>query len=145
MCICEHTPWFSGERCLFRGCMWTLPGPLTSGVLSPCFFWVKMSISSNILTWLKGMGEDPIGSVKWRIVTMLWNEMACASAFACSLRLARESRFLSAYLLRQKQCWCLLLPLRSLWRSGEMPHSTTERLCRLLFSLRPLTTVGFGF
>lgn len=51
--------------------------PLTFGILSPRFFWIKMSISSNTLAWLKGMGKDSIGSIKWRIVTMVWNEMVC--------------------------------------------------------------------
>lgn len=51
--------------------------PLTLVILSPRFFWIKMSISSNTRAGLKGMGKDSIGSIKWRIVTMVWNEMVC--------------------------------------------------------------------
>lgn len=46
-------------------------GPLTVGILSPCFFRIKMSISSNTQAGLIGMGKDSIGSIEWRIVTMV--------------------------------------------------------------------------
>lgn len=50
-----------------------------------------MSISSNTLTWLKGMGKDSIGSIKWRIVTMNWNKTIWIRPLP-SLMLVRESK-----------------------------------------------------
>lgn len=50
-----------------------------------------MNISSNTWAWLKGMSKDSIGSVKWRIVPMIWNKTICIR-YLPSLSLARESK-----------------------------------------------------
>lgn len=50
-----------------------------------------MNISSNTWAWLKGMSKDSIGSIKWRIVTMIWNKTICIR-YLPSLSLARENK-----------------------------------------------------
>lgn len=44
---------------------------VTAGIHGPYFIFIEVRISSNTLAWLEGVSQDPIGSIKWRIVTMI--------------------------------------------------------------------------
>jgi hypothetical protein len=77
-----------------------------------------MSISSNALSWLKGMCKDSIGPIKWRIVTMICNEATWGESLP-SLRLARESKTEHDSCEPTSSVKCNVDVCFSLWDPGE--------------------------